>query len=138
MAQQVYCSNCGSTTNPKVAGSIMITLILVWFAIVPAVIYEIWRGKNKRCRQCGSPATMPLHSPAAQQAIQRQQVPIQQAQLQPLPIPAPVAPPEPTPDLPLAETFAIDQNISGGLIEFFGLQRWDQADFVYEQKHRIE
>ena len=116
----------------------MITLILVWFAIVPAVIYEIWRGKNKRCRQCGSPAIMPLHSPAAQQAIQRQQVPIQQAQLQPLPIPAPVAPPEPTPDLPPAETFAIDQNISGGLIEFFGLQRWYQAVFDDEQKHRLE
>lgn len=81
---------------------------------------------------------MPLHSPAAQQAMQRQQAPIQQAQLQPQPTPTPVAPPEPTPDLPPAEIFAIDKNINGGLIEFFGLGRWYQATFNDEQKHRLE
>lgn len=138
MAQQVYCNNCGSTSNPKVAGSIIITLILVWFAVVPAIIYEIWRGKNKRCRQCGSPAIMPLHAPAAQQAMQRQQTPIQQAPLQPQPTPAPVVPSEPKPKLPPAETYAIDKDITGGLIEFFGLDRWYQATFNDEQKHRLE
>lgn len=138
MAQKVYCNNCGSITNPKVAGSIIITLILVWFAIVPAVIYEIWRSKNKRCRQCSSPAIMPLHSPAAQQAIQRQKEPVQQAYTQPDPAPVSVVPSESKPDLPPAETFAIDQNINGGLIEFFGLKRWYQATFSDEQKYRLE
>lgn len=138
MAQKVYCSNCGSTSSPTVAGSIIITFILIWFAIVPAIIYEIWRAKNKRCRQCGSPAIMPLHSPAAQHAMQRQQAPVQQAYSQPDPTLVSVATSESTPDLPPAETFAIDQNINGGLIEFFGLQRWYQATFNDEQKYRLE
>ncbi|MGB6926381.1 hypothetical protein [Psychrobacter sp.] len=81
---------------------------------------------------------MPLHSPAAQQAIQRQQAPVQQAYTQPDPTPVPVVPSESKPDLPPAETFAIDKNINGGLIEFFGLQRWYQATFSDEQKHRLE
>lgn len=150
MAQQVYCGNCSSTTTPTVAGSIIITLILIWFAVIPAIIYEIWRAKNKRCRQCGSSAIMPLHSPAAQQAIQRQQAPLQQDRQdhenlmrelnawKTQPVAQPVAEPEPTPDLPPAESFAIDKDINGGLIEFFGLQRWYQAVFNDEQKHRLE
>ena len=132
MASKVYCGNCGSTTHPKIAGSIIITLILLFCAIVPGLIYQIWRGKNKRCRKCGSPSIMPLNSPAAQRAIQPQQAPI------PQPTPAPVAPFEPKPDLQPVETFAIDKNINGGLIEFFGLQRWYQATFNDEQKHRLE
>ncbi|WP_201619022.1 hypothetical protein [Psychrobacter maritimus] len=149
MAQQVYCNNCGSTTNPKVAGSIIITLILIWFAVIPAIIYEIWRAKNKRCRQCGSPAIMPLHSPLAQQTIQRQQdrqnyenLMREMNELKSQPIPAPVIepnlPPSLPPELPPVEVFAIDKNINGGLIEFFGLQRWYQATFNDEQKHRLE
>lgn len=138
MAQKVYCNNCGSTSNPTVAGSIIITFILIWFAFVPAIIYEVWRAKNKRCRQCGSPAIMPLHSPAAQQAMQRQQELVQQAYTQLDPTPVPVVSSEPIPDLPTPETFAIDQNINGGLIEFFGLQRWYQATFNDEQKYRLE
>ena len=95
---------------------------------------------------------MPLSSPAAQQAMQRQQVPMQndradyenlmrelnawKSQSAPRPVieHAPTLPPE----LPPAETFAIEQNINGGLIEFFGLQRWYQATFNDEQKHRLE
>ncbi len=152
MAQQVYCSNCNSVTTPKPSGSVIITVILIFFYIIPGIIYEIWRGKNKRCGQCGSPSIMPLHSPAAQQAMQRQQVPMQndradyenlmhelnawKSQSAPKPVVehAPTLPPE----LPPAETFAIEQNINGGLIEFFGLQRWYQATFNDEQKHRLE
>lgn len=149
MAQQVYCSNCGSTSNPKRAGSIIITLILVWFAVIPAIIYEIWRSKNKRCGQCGSAAIMPLHSPAAQQAMQRQLAPTQQDrqdyenimrelnELKSQPTPIPIINSKPAPELPITETFAIDKNINGGLIEFFGLQGWYQATFNEEQKHRL-
>lgn len=150
MTQKVYCSNCGSTTTPTVAGSIIITLILIWFAVIPAIIYEIWRAKNKRCRQCGSSAIMPLHSPAAQQALQRQQAPTQQDRQdyenimrelnawKSQPNPEPVVDPELPPSLPPKEVFAIEKNINGGLIEFFGLQRWYQAVFNDEQKHRVE
>lgn len=138
MAQQVYCNNCGSTTSPKIAGSLFITFALLWMMIIPGLIYQSWRMKNKRCRQCGSPAIMPLHAPAARQAIQRQQAPIQQAYSQPQPTLAPIELSEPKPELPPVETFAIDQNINGGLIEFFGLDRWYQATFNDEQKHRLE
>ena len=149
MAQKVYCSNCGSTASPTVAGSIIITLILIWFAVIPAIIYEIWRAKNKRCRQCGSPAIMPSHSPLAQQTIQRQQdrqdyenLKRELNELKSQPIPAPVVepnlPPSLPPELPPLDIFAINKNIHGGLIEFFGLQRWYQATFNDEQKYRLE
>lgn len=154
MAGQVYCNNCSSVTTPKPSGSVIITLILILFYIIPGIIYEIWRGKNKRCGQCGSSAIMPLHSPAAQQAMQRQQAPLQQDRQdyenlmrelnawKTQPVAQPVVEPEPIsslpPDLPPVETYAIDKNINGGLIEFFGLQRWYQAVFNDEQKHRLE
>lgn len=146
MAQQVYCSNCGSTTNPKVAGSIIITVILIWFAVVPAVIYEIWRGKNKRCRACSSPSIMPLHSPAAQQAINHQNESLTQKNKQASQALAQESgywDPQPKVDIepdikPPVESFAIDKNIDGGLIEFFGLERWYQAAFNDEQKYRLE
>lgn len=138
MAQQVYCNNCGSMTTSKVSGSIFITLILVWFAVIPAIIYEAWRAKNKVCRECGSSSIMPLHAPAAQQAMQRQQAPIQPVYSQPQPAPQPVAVSNPKPDLPPVEVFAINKNIDGGLIEFFGLKRWYEAVFDNEQKYRLE
>lgn len=154
MAAKVYCSNCKSVTTPKPSGSVIITLILILFYIIPGIIYEIWRGKNKRCGRCGSPSIMPLHSPAAQQAIQRQKAPVQQdrqdyenimrelnalkAQTAPEPVVEPQLPPSLPPSLPPTEVFAIDKNINGGLIEFFGLQRWYEAAFNDEQKHRLE
>ena len=156
MAQQVYCSNCKSVTTPKPSGSVIITLILILFYIIPGIIYEIWRGKNKRCGQCGSSSIMPLHSPAAQQAIQLQQAPTPQdrqdyenimrelndwkTQSAPESVikPAPKLPPELPPNLPPVEVFAINKNIHGGLMEFFGLQRWYEAVFNDEQKHRLE
>lgn len=89
MAEEVYCNNCGSVTKPKVAGSFLITFILIWFLFIPALMYQSWRMNNRKCRACGSATIMPLVSPAAQQAIQ-----IQQAYLQ-----SQLAP-EPKPDLP--------------------------------------
>ena len=81
------------------------------------------------CSQCGG---------LEEDLPQHQNTQHQQAQLQPQPTPTPVAPSEPKPDLPPVETFAIDKNINGGLIEFFGLQRWYQTTFNDEQKHRLE
>lgn len=47
-------------------------------------------------------------------------------------------PPALPPNLPPLDIFAINKNIHGGLIEFFGLQRWYQATFNDEQKYRLE
>lgn len=154
MAQKFYCNNCNSVTTPKPSGSVIITLILLLFYIIPGIIYEIWRGKNKRCGLCGSPAIMPLSSPAAQQAMQRQQAPIQndrtdyenlmrelnawKSESAPKPVVEPTLPPALPPNLPPLDIFAINKNIHGGLIEFFGLQRWYQATFNDEQKYRLE
>lgn len=82
------------------------------------------------CSQCGGlEEDLPQH-----QNIQHHH---QQATI-PQPTPTPVAPSEPKLESPPLETFAIDQNINGGLVEFFGLQRWYQTSFNNEQKHRLE
>lgn len=92
---------------------------------------------------------MPMHSPLAQQTIQRQQdrqdyenvmreLNEWKAQSAPEPVVEPNLPPSLPPEIPPAEVFAIDKNINGGLIEFFGLQRWYEATFNDEQKHRLE
>lgn len=62
-ASRAYvCTQCGFLGLPswKVPGSTAITLILVWFAVVPAIIYSIWRNSNRfpACPQCGAPRSM--------------------------------------------------------------------------------
>lgn len=84
------------------------------------------------CSQCGG-----LDVPrTSQQALQRQQIPTPQPY--PQSTPAPVIPSEPSIDLPPVDDYAIDKDINGGLIEFFGLHRWYHATFNDEQKHRLE
>jgi ribosomal protein S27AE len=52
------CQTCGHTgvAAEKKSGSGWITFVLVWFMVVPAIIYEIWRSSTKRraCANCGS------------------------------------------------------------------------------------
>ena len=51
------CPNCDkkSEVKPAVRGSLLITLVLLCFGILPGVIYEIWRGSKKvvKCPECG-------------------------------------------------------------------------------------
>ena len=109
------------------------TWIIGWaFIAIYHVLTKPIAGKWT-CSQCGG-----LEEALPQHQHQHQQSAIQQSYSPPQPTPTPVSPPEPVPELPPAETFAIDKNINGGLIEFFGLERWYRATFNDEQKHRLE
>lgn len=51
----VECIACGHVGKTTTKGSFLITFILLWFAILPGVIYEIWRRSGgKVCSACGS------------------------------------------------------------------------------------
>jgi hypothetical protein len=70
----VECIACGHVGATKVKGSFFITLILLWFAIVPGVIYEIWRRSGgKVCSACGS-SNVKLYVPRPVQVQQQPQV----------------------------------------------------------------
>lgn len=48
------CLSCGHYSVPTYRGSIFITLLLLCFAIIPGIIYEMWRRHaGKICRYCG-------------------------------------------------------------------------------------
>jgi hypothetical protein len=56
----VSCNNCGHTGWSKTKGSIWITLVLAFFFLVPAIIYEIWRRSGLGvCENCGSSSLTP-------------------------------------------------------------------------------
>lgn len=49
------CSTCGHVGEPKIKGSIIITIILLFFGLLPGIFYEIWRRSGgKVCSNCGS------------------------------------------------------------------------------------
>ena len=51
----VECIACGHVGSTATKGSFFITFILLWFAIFPGVLYEIWRRSGgKVCSACGS------------------------------------------------------------------------------------
>jgi predicted RNA-binding Zn-ribbon protein involved in translation (DUF1610 family) len=62
LGKTYVCTQCGFVGLPnwKVPGSTAITFILLWFFIIPAVIYSIWRNSNRfpACPQCGAPRSM--------------------------------------------------------------------------------
>lgn len=55
VSHTVECLACGHVGKTKTKGSFFITFILLWFAILPGVLYEIWRRSGvKVCSACGS------------------------------------------------------------------------------------
>lgn len=51
----VECIACGHVGSTATKGSFFITFILLWFAIFPGILYEIWRRSGgKVCSACGS------------------------------------------------------------------------------------
>lgn len=57
--QAVYCHNCKKCSRSKANGSGWITIILLFFYIVPGIIYEIWRKSGLgRCSHCNSTQVM--------------------------------------------------------------------------------
>jgi len=73
MAQLMLCTQCGATTFPKrvTPGSGWITFVLLWFFIVPGLVYWIWRHTSsyEACSQCGSRNVIPPTTPVAQEMI---------------------------------------------------------------------
>lgn len=56
----VSCRNCGHQGWSKPKGSIWITLVLAFFFLIPAIIYEIWRRSGLGvCENCGSDQIKP-------------------------------------------------------------------------------
>lgn len=73
MAEQKLCTVCGTVGNTKrdMKGSILTEFLLWCFFLLPGLIYSIWRHSTvaQVCRNCGSPAVIPLGSPVAQQVL---------------------------------------------------------------------
>jgi hypothetical protein len=67
MPSRYVCTQCYRDNNGvrKVPGSLWITLILIVFAIVPGIVYEIWRCSASRivCATCRHDSLIPAKSP---------------------------------------------------------------------------
>lgn len=60
MSKCVSCNNCNHIGWSKPKGSIVITIILAFFFLVPAIIYEVWRRTGLGvCENCGSNLVVP-------------------------------------------------------------------------------
>lgn len=73
MAEQKLCTVCGTvgTTERSMKGSFVTELFLWCLVVLPGLIYSIWRHTTvaQVCRNCASPAVIPLNSPVAQQIL---------------------------------------------------------------------
>lgn len=68
---QMYCVTCGNIDEPKGGMNMFIFLVLLFLTFIGAFIY--WAiVKGKKCRHCGSNQMLPLNSPVAIQALNRQ------------------------------------------------------------------
>lgn len=70
---EMYCTSCGNVApaTRSLRGNSFITFLLIWFMIIPAIAYSIWRhsGPYDRCTACEKAAMIPLTSPIAQKAL---------------------------------------------------------------------
>ena len=56
----ISCNNCGHVGWSKNRGNFLITIVLIFFFFVPAIIYEIWRRSGLGvCSNCGSNLVVP-------------------------------------------------------------------------------
>lgn len=59
----ISCNNCGHTGWSKPKGNLLITIVLAFFFLVPAIIYEIWRRSGLGvCENCSSDLVKPANS----------------------------------------------------------------------------
>lgn len=75
-AGKQVCTQCGFVGEPTMRrpGSTVITFILVWFVIIPAVIYSAWRTSNAfpECPSCKAQRSMvPVNSPKGRELVAR-------------------------------------------------------------------
>lgn len=56
----VSCNNCGHVGWSKNRGNFLITIVLAFFFLIPAVIYEIWRRSGLGvCESCSNDSVKP-------------------------------------------------------------------------------
>ena len=59
----ISCNNCGHIGWSRNRGNFIITIVLAFFFLLPAVVYEIWRRTGLGvCENCGSNLVKPSHS----------------------------------------------------------------------------
>ena len=72
-AVEMYCTSCGNVApaTRSLRGNSFITFLLIWFMLIPAIVYSIWRhsGSYDHCSACGKATMIPLSSPIAQKAL---------------------------------------------------------------------
>lgn len=70
---KVVCQNCGHVDLPsrKQRGHTLITIILLFFWIIPGIIYYIWRSTDRslRCDRCHSINVIPMDTEAARMYV---------------------------------------------------------------------
>ena len=58
--QVVECQVCKTVSKSELKGSTLISFVLFWFfAIIPGIIYMIWRRGGGICANCKSSAVIP-------------------------------------------------------------------------------
>ena len=71
MDQLWACEHCGTvgTAKTTVRGSVVLELCLYFLAILPGLLYSIWRSSTRRrvCARCGSAALVPADTPRGRQ-----------------------------------------------------------------------
>lgn len=55
MTQMKYCGNCKQWVTTTKGPSIIITILLLIFGIIPGIIYVVWAAtRGGKCPMCGS------------------------------------------------------------------------------------
>jgi ssDNA-binding Zn-finger/Zn-ribbon topoisomerase 1 len=73
---KMICPNCGFQGSPiKRPGNFIIELLLWCFALVPGLIYTIWRysSSQKFCPKCNRPGMISVDSPRGQKLLKEYQ-----------------------------------------------------------------
>lgn len=73
--QVVECIACGHVGATKLRGSTFITIILLFFYIIPGIIYMAWRRGGGVCSACGS-SNVKLFIPTQRVTTSKQPSPI--------------------------------------------------------------
>jgi hypothetical protein len=69
--QTVECIACGHVGTTKTKGSVLITIFLLFWGVIPGIIYEVWRRTgSKVCSACGS-SNVKLYIPKPKQIPQQ-------------------------------------------------------------------
>lgn len=71
MMAKKLCLRCGLQSKGTVRGSLLVTLFLLCFGILPGILYECWRtaGGRNQCRHCGNSGMVPSDSPIAKRIL---------------------------------------------------------------------